>query len=88
MALVASVNNNDDDAGDIAPLENMRSWLMDTGCKHDLTTRVAVPTCQLELIKNAEVPVYLSTANDLVNGDQQLCRSKSVNSARSLSRMC
>ncbi len=74
VALAASVNfDNDldyyDDADDIAPRENMRSWLLDTGCKHDLTTRVAMPTCQHELIEHAKT-IYLSTASDLVNGDK------------------
>ena len=43
---------------------------MATGCKHDLTTRAAIPTSQLELITDAPIPIYLSTANDLVNSDK------------------
>ena len=42
---------------------------MDTGCKHDLTTRAAVPTHQHVCISPAKVPMLLSTANDLVHGD-------------------
>ena len=59
VALAASASFDNaieycDDADEIAPRENMRSWLMDTGCKHDLTTRAAMPTCELELINNAK----------------------------------
>ncbi len=41
---------------------------MDTGCKQDLTTRVAVPGCQPELIE-MQTPIF-STASDLVRGDK------------------
>ena len=51
------------------PLENCRSWLLDTGCKYDLTTRSAVPQRLQNSIFKAPVPITLSTANDLVNGD-------------------
>jgi hypothetical protein len=59
-----------DDADDVAPMENIRSWLMDTGCKHLLTTRAAVPTCQLEFIEDAKQtslpqPVTWSTVQNL-----------------------
>ncbi len=53
-----------------APVENRRSWLLDTGCKFDLTTKEAVPQHQLSSIFTAPVPTMLSTANDLVNGDK------------------
>ncbi len=42
---------------------------MDTGCKFDLTTRASVPPCLQDSIMKAIVPITLSTANDLVNGD-------------------
>jgi hypothetical protein len=82
VALVASVHPDEefDDADDFAPKENIRSWLMDTGCKHDLTTRAAVPTCQVELTQYAKQtsfaqPVTWSTAT-------RQCRSKLVNLVR------
>ena len=43
---------------------------MDTGCKHDLTARAAIPTCQIGLITKARNPVLLSTANDLISSDK------------------
>ncbi len=49
--------------------ENYRSWLVDTGCTHDLTTRAAVPSHQHVHISPARVPILLSTANDLMHGD-------------------
>ena len=42
---------------------------MDTGCKHDLTTRDAIPYCQIGMITKAEFPVLLSTANDIISSD-------------------
>ena len=42
---------------------------MDTGCKHDLTTRDAIPYCQIGMIAKAELPVLLSTANDIISSD-------------------
>ncbi len=53
-----------------APVENRRSWLLDTGCKFALTTKEAVPQHQRSSIFKALVPIILSTANDLVNGDK------------------
>ncbi len=51
------------------PRANIRSWLMDTGCKRDLPTRAAVPTCQHALIEHAN-PSYLSTAHNFVSCDK------------------
>ena len=56
-------------ATDWPPSENCRSWLMDTGCKFDLTTRASVPPYLQGSIMKATVPITLSTANDLVSGD-------------------
>ena len=42
---------------------------MDTGCKHDLTTRDAIPYCQLGVITKSRNPVLLSTANDIISSD-------------------
>ncbi len=53
------------DETDEIPKSDIRSWLMDTGCKHDLTTRGAIPLCQLGVITNATIPVLLSTAYDI-----------------------
>ncbi len=55
------------DETDDYPKSDIRSWLMDTGCKHDLTTRDAIPLCQLGVITNATIPVLLSTANDIIS---------------------
>ena len=55
---------------DLGPRENYRSWLLDTGCKYDLTTRASIPTHQIDLISRAPVPILLATANDLVSGDK------------------
>ena len=52
------------------PAENCRSWLLDTGCKYDLTTRASVPPHLQDSIMKATVPITLPTANVLVNGDQ------------------
>ena len=49
------------------PRAAIRSWLMDTGCKHDLTTRDAAPLCQVGVITKARNPVLLSTANDILS---------------------
>ncbi len=57
------------DETDAYPKSDTRSWLMDTGCKHDLTTRDATPFCQIGVITQAQFPVLLSTANDLVSSD-------------------
>ena len=54
---------------DHGPTENCRSWLLDTGCKFDLTTRASVLPYLQNSIMKATVPITLSTANDLVNGD-------------------
>ena len=43
---------------------------MDTGCKHDLTTRAAIPANQVELISRAKNPVLLSVANELISIDK------------------
>ena len=56
-------------ASDDFPKDNIRSWLMDTGCKHDLTTREAIPFCQLGVITKSRNPVLLSTANDIASSD-------------------
>ena len=42
---------------------------MDTGCKHDLTTRDALPLCQAGMITEAKHTVPLSIANDIVSSD-------------------
>ena len=55
---------------DLGPRENYRSWLLDTGCKHDLTTRASIPLHTHDLICRAPIPILLATANDLVNGDK------------------
>ena len=55
---------------DLGPRENYRSWLLDTGCKYDLTTRAAIPLHQLDLICRAPIPILHATANDLVDGDK------------------
>ena len=54
---------------DYGPTGNCRSWLLDTGCKFDLTTRASVPPCLQGSIMKATVSITLSTANDLVSGD-------------------
>ena len=55
---------------DHGPAVDCRSWLLDTGCKYDLTTRASVPPHLQDSIMSATVPITLSTANDLANGDQ------------------
>ena len=40
---------------------------MDTGCKHDLTTRDAIPILPDRMITKAKFPVLLSTANDILS---------------------
>ena len=52
------------------PRENYRSWLLDTGCKYDLTTRSSIPQHQVDSIFTAPMPILLATANDLVHGDK------------------
>ncbi len=42
---------------------------MDTGCKHDRTTRDAASLCQVEIITKANNPVLLSTASDILISD-------------------
>ena len=42
---------------------------MDTGCMHDLTTRDAMPYCQLGVITKSLNHVLLSTANDIISSD-------------------
>ena len=54
---------------DYGTSDNCRSWLLDTGCKFDLTTRASVPPCLQNIVMKATVHITLSTANDLVNGD-------------------
>ena len=54
-------------AYDYAPSDRTRSWLMDTGCKYDLTTCAAVPPCLQDGIAEAIIPLTLSTANGLVS---------------------
>ena len=55
---------------DFGPRENYRSWLLDTGCKYDLTTRSSIPQHQVDSIFTAPMPILLATANDLVQGDK------------------
>ncbi len=55
---------------DLGPRENSRSWLLDTGCKHDLTTRASIPTHQVEHIFTTTMPMLFATANGLVDGDK------------------
>jgi hypothetical protein len=55
---------------DLGPRENYRSWLLDTGCKYDLTTRASIPLHQVDSIFRAPMPILLATANDLVQGDK------------------
>ena len=45
------------------------SWLMDTGCKHDLTTRDAISLCQVGVITKAKTNALLSIANDIISSD-------------------
>ena len=52
-----------------APPHNCRSWLLDTGCKYDLTSRGSVPEHELSMIMPAPTPITLSTDNNLVDGD-------------------
>ena len=61
VALAAS------DETDDFPKHNILSWLMDTGCRHDLTTRDAIPYCQLGVITKSQSPVLLSTASDIIS---------------------
>ncbi len=67
---------------DYGPSDNCRSWLLDTGCRFDLTTRAAVPPYLQGSSMKATVPIALSTANDLVNGEmvvrQQIMEFKEV----------
>ncbi len=51
------------------PRADIRSWLMDTGCKQDLATRDAGPLCQVGMITQAKHPVLLSTASDIHSSD-------------------
>ena len=53
-----------------APARNVRPWLLDTGCKYDLTMQESSPESLPESIIDAPMPITLSTANDLVNGDK------------------
>ena len=55
-----------------APEYNYRSWLMDTGCKHDLTSRAAIPHHQHDSIFRSPVPITLSTANGLSSGNKSI----------------
>ena len=48
---------------------NVRSWLLGTGCRYDLTSRGAIPTSHGVLVTDAERPVTLSTANGYLLGD-------------------
>src|SRR5665648_793356 len=57
-------------AYDYDPSNQVRSWLMDTGCKYDLTTRASVPPNHQDLITDALIPLTLSTANGLVSCTQ------------------
>ena len=50
VALPASGGHHD------LPRADIRSWLMDTGCKHDLTTRDSIPYCQIGMIEQAQIP--------------------------------
>ncbi len=54
---------------DWGPSDNCRSWLMDTGCKFDLTTRASIPPYLQDSIMKATVPITLSTASNLVSRD-------------------
>ena len=40
------------------------------GYKHDLTTRSALPAWQFDMITRANIPIQLSTANDLISSDK------------------
>ncbi len=53
-----------------------QSWLMDTGCKYDLTTRGSVPLPLRGNIMNATEPITLHTANGLT--DCNLCVSQQI----------
>ena len=57
-------------AYDYVPSDRTRSWLMDTGCKYDLTTRASVPPGHQDLITDAIIPLTVSTANGLVSCTQ------------------
>ncbi len=50
--------------------DNYRAWLLDTGCKYDLTTRASVPLHQHNRIYRAPVPIILATANGLSSGEK------------------
>ena len=52
------------------PTEGYRSWLLDTGCRYDLTTRSSVPEHLQGMILPAPVKITLATANDLAYGTQ------------------
>ncbi len=55
---------------DLGPRENYRSWLLDTGCRYDLTTRASIPTHQVDSVYTTTMPILLATANGLVDGDK------------------
>ena len=52
------------------PTDGYRSWLLDTGCRYDLTTRSSVPEHLQGMILPAPVKITLATANDLAYGTQ------------------
>ena len=43
---------------DLGPRENYRSWLLDTGCKYDLTTRAAIPSTRLIVSSGLQCPCF------------------------------
>ena len=43
---------------------------MDTGYRHDLTPRVAIPPWQIYFVTTAVAPILLATATNLVSGDK------------------
>ena len=53
-----------------------QSWLMDTGCKYDLTTRASVPLPLRDSITDSAEPITLHTANGLT--DCTLCVSQQI----------
>src|SRR5665648_227264 len=57
-------------AYDYDPSNQVRSWLVDTGCRYDLTTRASVPPSHQDLITDAIIPLTLSTATGLVSCTQ------------------
>ena len=61
VALAASTHHG--------PRDDCQSWLIDTGCKYDLTTRASVPSYLHDSIEKALVPITLSAAKGLTDCD-------------------